>query len=184
MIFIMKTGFGIFLLFIAMLMACNPVPLSNAEMVEKINEQATEMGTALMKKDFEKVVDFSYPELIKQAGGKGKMVEAIEKGVKKTELAGNTVVGVTFGEPSAIIQEADELQCTLSQQTTLKTPGGNSTFEATLIAISKDEGHHWTFLEVHDQEFFVMQASFPNLSSRLKLPGSAQEIFNDTITVR
>ncbi len=164
--------------------SCKPAALSQAEMAEKIKDQATEMGTALMKKDFEKVVDFSYPELIKQAGGKSKMVEAIEKGVKKTELAGNVVVGVTFGEPTTIIKEAEELQCTLTQQTTVKTPGGNASFDATLIAISTDEGHHWTFLEVHDKEFFVMQASFPNLSSRLKLPGSAQEIFNDTITVR
>ena len=166
------------------LFSCQQRALSEKEMLDRLNEQATEMGTALMKKDFNKVVDFSYPELIKQAGGKKQMVEAIEKGVKKAEMAGNTVVGVSFGEPSAIIEEAGELQCTLTQQTTMKTTGGNASFEATLIAISNDKGYNWTFLEVHDQEFFVMQASFPNLSSRLKLPGSALEIFNDTVTVR
>ncbi len=48
--------------------SCKPAALSQAEMAEKIKDQATEMGTALMKKDCEKVVDFSYPELIKQAG--------------------------------------------------------------------------------------------------------------------
>lgn len=166
------------------LFSCQPRELSREEMVERLNDQATEMGTALLKKDFARVVDFSYPDLVVRSGGKEQMVREIEKAVKKAELAGNSVIGVTFGEPSAIIEEGPELQCTLSQQTTMKTTGGNTSFEATLIAISQDKGHNWTFLEVHDPEFFVMQASFPNLSSRLKLPGSAQEIFNDTVTVR
>jgi len=182
----MKFFYCIFslLLLVFSLGACKPKPLAKQEMLERVKEQATEMGTALVHKEYGKVVDFSYPELVKKAGGKNKMVEAMEKGIKTTEMAGTFVLGVTLGEPSDIIKEADEWQCTISQQTKVKTPDGNNVYDGVLIGISKDEGHHWTFLEVNDAEFFLMQANFPNLSSRLRLPGSAQEIFNDTVIVR
>jgi hypothetical protein len=134
-----------------------------------VKQQAEQMGRALMQKDYSTFVTFTYPAILQEMGGAEKMAAAIEKQMKGMEQTAQ-IVSISYGEPSAIIVEGKELQCTLPQQMTLKTPQGNILSKSTLIALSQDEGQHWYFVDAGERDIAAVRTSLPNVSRKLVLP--------------
>jgi hypothetical protein len=142
-----------------------------------IRKQAEMMGQLLIQKDFNSFTKFTYPKIVEMMGGKQKMIEVMEKGSKEMEAEGTGFLKVTFGEPSQIITEKNELQCTLSQEIKMKVPNGQLLTESTLIAISTDNGKNWYFLDTSGKDILTMKSMLPNLSKNLVIPNQKQPTF-------
>jgi len=134
-----------------------------------VKQQAEEMGNALVRKDYKAFVAFAYPAIVQEMGGPQKMTTAIGQQMKAMESAAE-ILSISYGEPSSIIKEGKELQCTIPQQLTLKTPQGKVLTKSTLIAISQDEGLHWYFVDIGERDINAVRTSLPNVSRKFILP--------------
>lgn len=142
-----------------------------------IKKRAETMTQHLIKKDFRSFCEYTYPKILELIGGKEKAIALMEKGSKELQAEGNEFSKVTIGEPSRIISNGTELQCTVPQSTELKVTNGKLVTESTLIAISKDKGVTWYFIDTSNKSLKSLQKAFPNLSNMLEIPESKQPIF-------
>jgi len=167
---------GTIIFFLLFLNFCNGQTKS-ADFPKTIKEQATMMGQFLLKKDFNSFTKYTYPKIIEMMGGKQKMIEMMERGSKEMETEGTGFLKVTFGEPSQIITEKNELQCTLPQEIEMKVPNGRLVTNSTLIAISTDNGDNWSFVDTSGKDILTMKGLLPNLSIDLTIPKQEQPTF-------
>jgi hypothetical protein len=135
----------------------------------EIKKDAETMKKFLLNKDYPSFVKFTYPKLVEMAGGEQKMVETFEETMKQMEAAGTIILDVTFGEPTKVIKQGNELQCTIPQLTKLKMNENQLSQKSTLIAISENDGKTWYFINASSDDIHEMQKNLPNLSSELVL---------------
>jgi hypothetical protein len=166
--------------FSLLLLACNdkkkPADTSNYSTSVKV--QAEAMGQLMLKRDFESFTKFTYPKIVEIMGGKQNMIAIMEKGSKEMELQGIGFLNVTFGMPSKVITVKDEFQCTLLQTIEMKVAGGKLVTKSTLIAISKDNGANWYFVDSAGKDIITMKKTLPNLSAELILLQKQEPVFH------
>ena len=137
-----------------------------------IKADAEVMGKALVTKDYNAYISYTYPKLMKDMGGRDKMTETIKKQMDDLEKQGIKILSITYGEPSVIIKEKQELQATLPQEMQFQTADGKVKARTTIIAISQDDGKHWYFVDPGERDLETVRISLPNLSRKLVLPPS------------
>lgn len=141
-----------------------------AQAQNNIQQQARAMGEMLMKKDYLHFVNYTYPKLLAEMGGKEKMAASIQHQMEQMEQNDNHILGLEYGTPTSVIKQKDELQCTIPQMMTLKVGQGKIIAKSTLIAISQDKGAHWFFVDAGDRDMATIRASLPNISKLITLP--------------
>ena len=67
-----------------------------------------------------------------------------------------------------------ELQCTVPQTTEFELAAGPRTAQSTLLAVSRDGGQHWAFLDTNGKDWEAVHRLVPNLSRELPLPAKHQ----------
>jgi hypothetical protein len=154
----------------------SPTALAHSK---KIKEQATEMAQLLLKKDFKEFIKFTHPKIISLMGGADKMTYTLTNSVLDLENEGTRFMTINFEEPGSVITVADELQCTIVQKLEMKVPKGKVLTRTTLIAISKDNGLHWYFLDSGGKDIKSMKDVLPNLSSELEIIKKEDPVFTN-----
>src|SRR5688572_13225973 len=104
-----------------------------------IKAEAEKMGKALLSKDYNSFVNYTYPKLVKDMGGREKMIETARKQMDDVAQQGVRFLSITYGEPSVIIKEKDELQATLPQEMIFETTEGKVQAKSTIIAVSDND---------------------------------------------
>ncbi len=141
-----------------------------------LKQQAETMVHALLDKDYEKFSQFTYPGLIELIGGKEKFIQVIEKGMSLV-----TISKVSIGEPSKILTVGTELQATIPETLEIRVedsePKGILVDKSTLIAVSKDGGKNWYFMDTSTNGLDKLRVQFPNLSPDLVVPPKQKPIF-------
>ena len=165
--------------FSLVLFACNGQTKSSdtSDHSKIIKAQAERMGQLLLKKDFKSFMKFTYPKIIDMIGGQEKMIQIMEKGSIEMESEGTGVLSVNFGDPSEILTEGNELQCTLPEVIEMKVPNGRLVTKSTLIAVSTDSGKNWFFIDTSNKDLQTLRKGLPNLSSELIIPEHQQPTF-------
>lgn len=139
---------------------------------------AKEMGAALVRKDYPNFIKTTYPAAVEATGGgTQQLIKELQAQLEQMEKDGTTILAIWPGEPSAFVDTANELQCTIPQKMTMKLPEGKLTTETTLIALSPDKGKTWYFMDTADRSISKMREMFPNISSRLVIPKSPEPTF-------
>lgn len=138
-----------------------------------IKTDAETMGNALMNKDYETYVHYTYPKILKDMGGKEKLKTTLQQQMEALSAQGVKILSVTYGEPSVIIKEKNELQATIPQYMTFETEEGKVESQSTLIAISTDDGKHWYLIDPSDRDLETVRITLPNISKKLVLPANA-----------
>lgn len=77
---------------------------------------------------------------------------------------------ITFDSPAKILRVGKELQTTIVQHTDVKVPDGRAVSTSTLIAISTDNGAHWTFIDTININVSTLRKAMPNLSKDIVIP--------------
>jgi len=160
----MKT-IGIFTIFILVCTAAFSQEIN-------IRRDAETMGKALVDKDYANYVNFTYPKILKDMGGKEKMIVTIKKQMDDVNAQGAHIVSISFDKPSVIVKEKNELQATVPQTVIFETANGKMEARNTLIAISADDGVHWYFIDPGERDLETVRITLPNLSKKLILAPS------------
>ena len=137
-----------------------------------IKTQAEMMGKALLDKDYAAYVGYTYPAIAQQTGGIEKLTASIKQQMELLSNQGVKVISIKYGEPSVIIKEKDELQSVILQTMVFTSKEGNIETETGIIAISKDNGKHWYFIDPGEKDLETVRHTLPNISKKLVLPES------------
>ena len=143
---------------------------SSQNLATTIKVQAMEMGTALVRNDFNTFVKFMHPDIITYAGGKEAMKLKMDSAFLASKRFKVSVEKYWIGSPGEIIKYKNTLQALLPQSTTLKTPLGEMIVETTMIVISPDNGKSWWFIDTNVYSLEKMKDVLPDLSPKLVVP--------------
>jgi len=142
-----------------------------------LKSSAQKMGQLFIEKNYSQYVKYVHPKILKIFGGQDKMIEGLKKSLKRMEEEGFTINNVTIGEPSKIISTNPELQSVVPQLLELKTKDGRLVSTSYLIAISKDKGKTWYFIDTGGKTFEQLKSVFPSLNNKLVIPEKTQPVF-------
>jgi hypothetical protein len=140
-----------------------------------VKKKAQEVGEALKKEDYAKVVDLTYPKIVEMMGGREKMIEALTDGMKQLKEKGFSFRSVEVGEPAEFVEEEKTTFVVVPTTTEMTAPGGKILVKSYLLGISPDGGKAWTFVDGNGMGTAEKREKvLPKLPERLKLP-EAQE---------
>ncbi len=134
---------------------------------ERINQQLNEMKNSFMKGDFEKFIEFSHPDALKKFSSKEEAISFLDANFKLMESNNIKVLDIQFKEPSPIITYNNELQFTIQQAISLKTPNSKRIENSTLVGISVDNGKTWKFIDTSGKTSESVFNTYPGLSKEL-----------------
>ena len=147
--------------------------------VGHLKEQAQKMGASFVGGDYATFVGYTYPTIVRLVGGSAKMVDLLDKSMANMKVQGTTFTKISFDEPSRIVVSGKEVQATIAQHTEIKLTPGRLLNTSTLIAISADNGLHWTFIDTSNKDLAALRKALPNLSAALVVPPQAPPVHYD-----
>ncbi|MEO6289287.1 MAG: hypothetical protein ABIO76_05175 [Ginsengibacter sp.] len=156
------------------LLVCSLMAFATSSFAQNQNSvikvQAMNMANALIKKDFPTVLKYMYPEIIKMAGGKDRVLQRMDTVNAMASQFGASIKKILIGNPGNIINYKKQLQVTLPQSSEMISGFGNITLETTLIAISDDAGKNWYFIDTSMYDIKEIKKAMPDLSPDLIIP--------------
>jgi len=135
-----------------------------------IKVQAMDMGSALMKNDFETFIKYMHPNVITFAGGKEKMKSKMDSAYAAAKLFGVSFKRYSIGSPGEIVSYKNQLQAVLPEITTIKSPLGDLTVETSMIVISADGGKNWWFIDTNVYKVDKLKSILPDISPDIVIP--------------
>jgi hypothetical protein len=143
-----------------------------------IKKQAEQLAMAVLSDDYQTIIKFTYPKVVESLGGPDKMIAIIKKGNTEMANQGISFHKVIIGEQSGkVVNAGNEIHCLIPQTTFMKGPGGKVKTETYLLAISKDKGKHWYFIDAAQLTNENVKSVLPNYNAELKLPAKKQPEF-------
>jgi hypothetical protein len=153
------------------------------ETYPNLKSQVTDYCEAFVVKDFERLVELTWPKYV--AGhGKEWLLTEVAKTAREIEDHGGTMVSWTPGEATQVIDESGLLYAVVP--TVWKMRAGDQTADTPicLIAISADRGENWTFIS---STCVNPKRAFPQVAEKLilceekgsvgLLPASAKPVY-------
>lgn len=142
-----------------------------------LNLQAAKMADALIIQDYQSFVKFTYPKIVKMAGGKEAMAETLEKSIQNMKGEGFTFSSCKIGSVMQVVKAGKELHALLPQHVVMKVKGGTLISNSYLIAISMDQGKNWYFVDTANLTDEKIRLIFPEYNYDLKIPSKQPPVF-------
>src|SRR4030095_9463620 len=91
---------------------------------EAIKRQAQELSDAMIKGDYNKAADLTYPKLVELMGGRAQLISQTEKAFKDMEAQQVKLVSNVVGEPHDIVEVKNEVYAIVPAAMRMKVPNG------------------------------------------------------------
>lgn len=143
----------------------------------RLQQQAELMAQAFLKGDYQTFAKYTYPALVSAMGGESHMASTLSQTVTDMNAKGMSFSDITVDSPTNIVKSGNELQCTLQQHTTIRLASGRAVATSTIIAISKDNGKNWLFVDTSNKDLLAMRKALPNLSKAIVIPQQQKPVF-------
>lgn len=131
---------------------------------QHLKQQAQTMVASLLNGDYKTFTAFTYPPLVQSVGGAAKMENILSQSMAGLKTQGVSFSKISFDDPSKIVSSGTQLQATIAQHTEMKMTDGRLVNTSTLIAISSDNGLHWTFIDTSNKDMAALRRVLPNLN--------------------
>jgi hypothetical protein len=135
-----------------------------------LKSQALDMGKAMVAGDSRSFAKYMLPELITVGGGTDKVIQMMDSMFILFKGFGGQVKKITYGNPGKIINFNKELQTTLPQTTEITSSIADVILTSTLVAISRDNGKNWYFLDPTMNKAEQRKGKLPPISPELNVP--------------
>lgn len=129
-----------------------------------LEAQAKDFGEAFIRKDFERLVDLTYPKYIEISGGKQHRIRVVSRTAREFEARGEQVESWTPTEAVQLLKKSGSLYAVL--QITITTRIYEDVFQVydCLIGVSIDHGENWTFVS---SGCLALKEMFPDVAEQL-----------------
>jgi hypothetical protein len=138
----------------------------------RLKMQADQLNEAVLKGDYAKAAELTYPKLIELMGGRMSFMSAMENGMRQTQSERFRIVSITVGEARDVLEVEKQIYAIVPTTMRMKVPEGILVGEAFMIAVSTDGGENWTFVDSGGRSFDKRQLMtlFPSAAERLRIP--------------
>lgn len=164
--------------YIFIFLVCN-CAFSQNQFSSKIKSDCEIIISAMKNSDYNKTLDYTYPKVIEIGGGREKLFSLMKNTLDKMKKEGYVFENQILGEPQRIYNAGKELHCIVPKKTIIKTPKGRVEATYYLLAVSKDNGRRWFFIESHMLNDENKKLIFPNFNSDLKIPKNSKPVLID-----
>lgn len=144
-------------------------PTATVESYPNLTARAQELTEALGRKDYEKVIDLTYPKVVEVGGGREKLLAAMTEEVKSMESEGVEIISSNASAPTQIVHDTGGIFAVVPVTSKVKAQEGTFQTEGSLIGISTDGGQSWTFVDASGKDLTELKKVLPNLD-KLNLP--------------
>lgn len=135
-----------------------------------VRQQAQILGDAIIKGDYQTVIDHTYPGVIDMVGGKDKMLQATTQAMGGLKDQGITIEKLTVGHASQFYKAGTQIHCLLPETLRMKLPNGHAIAQSYILAVSSDGGKTWSYMDVNANSKDLLPKLFPNFNADLKIP--------------
>jgi hypothetical protein len=144
-----------------------------------VKKKAGETSQALVKGDYDRVVDLTYPVIVEKLGGRTKMIRLLKSGREEMKSKGFDFRSVTVQAPAALIQSEPDVFAIVHTSVEMSVPRGKLTQKSFLIGISADKGKSWTFIDGVNLDAKKIKQILPRFPENTKLPDKQKPIFEE-----
>jgi hypothetical protein len=139
-----------------------------------VKKQADIVARAVVSGNYATVVNYMYPKVVQMAGGKAKILQMMQTGIEQMKAQGVTFESATVGSPGKFYKAGTEIHCLVPEYIVMKMNGNTLRTNSNLLAISKDGGKNWTFLDLNKNTIASIPKIFPKFNKDLKIPEPTQ----------
>ena len=141
-----------------------------------VKEQAEVLANAVVKGDCKTLIDHMYPRLVQMMGGKEKMLTQANASMTQLKTQGFVFDAASIGSPGKFYKAGAEIHCLVPETISIKMPNGHLVAQSNLLAISKDGGKNWTFIDLNKNTIDAIPKIFPYFNNELKIPAPSQPV--------
>jgi hypothetical protein len=152
------------------LILLNNVALLGNDHSAKIKETAETMIEYYLDGNYEKYSEFVYPKLIEMFGGKETFIKTAQKETEALLNDNFKLIDIEILNPQKIYPAENELHCLVPQNLMFESPNGKLLLETYLIAISKNNGNNWYFIDIANFNKENIKNILPNYNENMILP--------------
>jgi hypothetical protein len=142
-----------------------------------IRQQAENMGKALVKRDYKTYIKYTDPRIVQEMGGEVGFADSLKGYEAQWHRFNMSIFDINVDDPSWVIDSAGELQSSIPVITQMRVQGGLVTTVSTFVGLSKDKGKNWVFIDCGQVDYQTLRKSYPDLSSKLKVPPVSKPTF-------
>lgn len=137
---------------------------------KKMMKQARSYAKAMEKGDWPTVVELTYPEIVKLAGGEKRYLQQSKNSSMQLERQGFSIDKAELSNPSDTVKEGSKVLSVIPMRLTFEGPLGKLYSESSLLGISNDGGKTWTFISMSQTGMDDVLKLFPKGTRRLTFP--------------
>ena len=142
----------------------------SAENYPSLTAKTKEITEAFTNKDYQKVLELTYPKVIESGGGREKMLAAMKDEIAQMKTDGVEMLSTTPGTPTQFVHDAGSIYAVVPLTLKIKAQEGTFQTEGSLIGISADAGANWTFIDAAGADDKDLKVLPPSALAQLKLP--------------
>jgi hypothetical protein len=144
---------------------------SKTDEPSELKKLVQEMIDDTLAGKYAKVIDKTYPGVVKLLGGREQAIQTTETVMKQIADQGFKIKSYTFGEPGELIAGEGNTFVIIPTKLEMTFAQGKVISESYLLGISPDGGKTWTFADGAGLETKeARDKSLPKLPEKLKLP--------------
>ena len=139
---------------------------------ERVKVQAQELSDAVLKADYARAADLTYPRLIELIGGRAKFISAMDEEMKQVQSDVFRIESIAVGEPRDVIEVEGQIYAIVPTTMKMKVIEGTLVGEAFMIGVSADRGQNWTFVDSgsSSMDTKMLKTLFPSAAEKLRIP--------------
>ena len=139
---------------------------------ENLKRQAQELSDAVVKADYARAADLTYPKLIRLMGGRAQFIAQFEKSMKEMQSDRFRLSEIVVDEPRDVVKVGREYYGIVPSKMSMKVKEGTLGGEAFLIGISTDGGQNWSFVDsaAASDKTLLGQMFGPAVARKLRIP--------------
>jgi hypothetical protein len=138
--------------------------------VDKLRPSSDSIIGCLFNNDFEGYVSKIYPGIIEMAGGRQRYLKDTKANAEAWQNAGFTNHKMTFKEVLPVVKAGDEIHTIVTYESEYLMKEYIFTANIYLLAMSKDSGQHWSFLNLESYDKASIKDFIPNYNFDLPFP--------------
>ena len=150
---------------------------------EQIAKLAEENSVALISGNYARLVDLTYPKVVELSGGRDKMIEGLRRSSEDMKARGSKILGAEVSEPKEVVTAGDKQFAIVPMKVRVQVPTGALRLKGFLIAVSRDRGKTWTFVDSAGlvsepgKEMETLAQILPDFPSQLTLPPHEEPVW-------
>jgi len=154
--------------------------IDESTMRVNIKVHTDSMTNYFLKKDLKSYLTFIYEPMIKLNGGLGKVKADLENELESFAKEGFAISSIKYENISKLIYAKNQIQCTITEKSEYSGTGLKMKLKSTIIAISKDQGKTWKFIDPFGMSLNQLRIYLPELSEEIILPEVEEPIITET----